>query len=68
MVGLVVQTIVKSSLSPYRRIFSRFERLDVTFIGFIRFALIARSQLDVPDQLPGATKHEKLKVPGLPFG
>ena len=28
-------------LKGYRRIFSRFEKLDVMFIGFISFALIA---------------------------
>jgi transposase len=28
-------------LKGYRRIFSRFEKLDMTFIGFISFALIA---------------------------
>lgn len=28
-------------LKAYRRIFSRFEKLDVTFIAFISFALIA---------------------------
>ena len=28
-------------LEGYRRIFSRFEKLDVMFIGFINFALIS---------------------------
>ena len=28
-------------LKGYRRIFSRFEKLDVMFLGFINFALIA---------------------------
>ena len=28
-------------LKGYRRIFSRFEKLDVMFVGFISFALIA---------------------------
>ena len=28
-------------LEGYRRIFSRFEKLDVLFIGFINFALIS---------------------------
>ena len=28
-------------LKAYRRIFSRFEKLDVMFLGFIKFALIA---------------------------
>lgn len=28
-------------LKGFRRIFSRFEKLDVTFVGFIIFALIA---------------------------
>ena len=28
-------------LKGYRRIFSRFEKLDVMFVGFVSFALIA---------------------------
>ena len=28
-------------LNGFRRIFSRFEKLDVMFVGFINFALIA---------------------------
>jgi hypothetical protein len=28
-------------LKGYRRIFSRFEKLDVMFIGFINFALVS---------------------------
>lgn len=31
------------------------------------YSSLARSQLDAPDQLPGATKREKLEVPDLPF-
>jgi len=30
-------------LKGFRRIFSRFEKLDVVFIGFIHFALIAEA-------------------------
>jgi len=32
-------------LKGFRRIFSRFEKLDVVFIGFIHFALIAEAVL-----------------------
>jgi hypothetical protein len=38
-----IKRLVEFSRRYFRRIFSRFEKLDVLFIGFLNFALIVEA-------------------------